>query len=50
MRHFYFRLIFGIVGCQCCESKYFLCRFVCGIGYRIPVVCLFNLEKGEGQR
>lgn len=29
---------------------YFICRPVRPAGYRIYMVCLFNLEKGKGQR
>ena len=29
---------------------YFICRSVRPAGYRISMVCLFNLEKGKGQR
>ncbi len=39
----------GCSGCQCCERQYFFCRPVCGAGHRIPMVCLFKPEKGEGQ-
>ena len=28
---------------------YFICRSVRPAGYRISMVCLFNLEKGKGQ-
>ena len=54
MRHFYFRLILGIVCLAAAvvsavKANIFICRPVCCAGYRISMVYLFNLEKGKGQ-
>ena len=53
MRHFYFRLIFGIVWLAAAvvsvvkAKMSFFCRPVCGVRQCMPVVRLFNPEKGE---
>ena len=49
MRHFYFRLILGIVLLAAVAVSAVKAN-VCLAGYRISMVCLFNLEKGKEQR
>ena len=53
MRHFYFRLILGIVWLAAAVVSAVKANIsfapLYASGYRISMVCLFNLEKGKGQ-